>query len=122
MSATTSGVVFTQSRDDTHMSLYIGKTLRFEVIWGGSSPIDITGYDAIFQARTYDGKLILELSTTNGGILLDGPNGKMTVFAAASLTQTVRAAGQYELELTSTKGEVFRVMSGGLSIIKEIVK
>lgn len=122
MSATTSGVVFTPSGDDTHMRLYRGKTLRFEIIWGGETPINITGYSAALQARSHNNSLLLDLSTENGGMIIDGPNGKITVLASASITRDVHLAGRYEIELTSANDEVFRIMSGRLSIIEEIVK
>jgi hypothetical protein len=46
MSGTISGVEFTQSGDDVNLSVFRGKTLRFSVIWGGATPIDISGYQA----------------------------------------------------------------------------
>ena len=121
MSGTTSGVSFTQSGDDTHMQIYRGKTLSFEIIWGGASPIDITGFSASLQARGLDGTLMLDLTTGNSGIVLDGPNGKLSFSANPALTDQVKKAGRYEVEMTTAGGDVYRVISGGISPVEEVV-
>ena len=120
MSGTTSGVAFTQSGDDTHMRIYRGKTLSFDIIWGGSAPIDITGFSASLQARSSDGTLMLDLSTSNGAIVIDGPNGKLSFKASPAITQQVDKAGRYELEMTTIAGDVYRVISGGISPVEEV--
>lgn len=121
MSGTTSGVAFTQSGDDTNMRIFRGKTLSFQIIWGGATPIDITGYSASLQARSADGGLLLDLSTSNGGITIDGPNGKLSLSAPATTTSLVSKVGRYELEMTSTSGDVYRVISGSISPVEEVV-
>ncbi len=122
MSGTTSGVAFTQSGGDVNMHIFRGKTLHFEIIWGGSTPIDITGYEAVLQARNIRGDLMLDLSTSNGGIAIDGPNGRLTLSASPTLTNQVTMAGAYELEMTTAGGAVYRVISGGISPIEEVVQ
>jgi len=121
MSGTTSGVSFTQSGDDTNMRIFRGKSLSFQIIWGGATPIDITGYTASLQARGLDGNLLLDLSTSNGGITIDGPNGKLSLSASPAATSLVRKVGRYELEMTSVGGDVYRVISGGISPVEEVV-
>jgi len=120
MSGTTSGVTFTQAGDDTNMRIFRGKTLNFEVVWGGSTPIDITGFSASLQARSADGALMLDLSTGNGGIVIDGPNGKLSFKASPVITQQVHKAGRYELEMTTIAGDIYRVISGGISPVEEV--
>ncbi len=122
MSGTTSGIAFAQSGADTHMTVYRGKSLRFEVIWGGSSPIDITGHSAKLQVRDAAGHLMLELSTANGGIANGGGDGKLTFTATPEATRAVDAPGSYELELQTVSGEVYRVISGNVSIVDEVVQ
>jgi|GEM_PF-1295348 len=122
MSGTTSGVVFTQSGEDTDMRVFRGKTLGFNIIWGGASPIDITGYQASLQARSQNGTILLDLSTANGGITLDGPNGKLSLLASPALTNQVAKPGWYEVELTTPSGDVYRVISGKISPIEEFVQ
>ena len=121
MSGTTSGVAFTQSGDDTNMRIFRGKTLKFDIIWGGSTPIDITGYQAFMQARSRDGVLMLDLTTSNGSIVIDGANGKLIFSASPTMTDQVKKAGRYEVEMTTPGGDVYRVISGGISPIGEVV-
>ena len=122
MSGTTSGVVFSRTGEDTNMRIFRGKTLSFSIIWGGSTPLDITGYSVRLQARDHLGVLILDLSTSNGGITIDGPNGTLSFNAAPALTDQVVTAGRYEVEMTTAAGDVYRVISGGISPIEEIVQ
>lgn len=122
MSGTTSGVTFEQSGDDVHLSIFRGKTLSFDVIWGGSAPIDITGYQAALQARSANGGLMLDLSTANGGIVIDGPNGKLSFLAAPAITDQVTKPGRYEVEMTTPGGNVYRVISGGIAPVDEVVQ
>ncbi|NOZ33170.1 MAG: hypothetical protein GXP01_08900 [Alphaproteobacteria bacterium] len=121
MSGTTSGVRFTQTGDDTNMQIFRGKSLGFVVIWGGSNPIDITGYSAALQARSLDGELMLDLSTGNGAITIDGPNGVLGFSATPATTAQVSKPGRYELEMTTAGGLVYRVISGGVSPVDEVV-
>lgn len=51
MSGTKSGVQFSTNGADTDMTIYRGKSLAVEVIWGGAEPIDITGYLACLLLR-----------------------------------------------------------------------
>jgi hypothetical protein len=122
MSGTTSGVIFSRTGEDTNMRIFRGKTLSFSIIWGGSTPIDITGYSASLQARDRLGALMLDLSTSNGGIVIDGPNGTLTFAADPALTDQVITAGRYEVEMTNTAGDVYRVISGGISPIEETIQ
>lgn len=120
MSGTTSGIAFTQSGNDINMQIFRGKTLNFNIVWGGTTPIDITGYQASLQARGRDGELLLDLDTGNGGITIDGPNGKLTFTASPTATSMVSKPGSYELELTNQSGDVYRVISGNISPIDEV--
>ncbi|MEZ5849061.1 MAG: hypothetical protein R3D68_00240 [Hyphomicrobiaceae bacterium] len=121
MSGTTSGVLFTPNGAMTDLTIYRGKSLRFEVIWGGSTPLDITGYTATFQARSYAGRLMLELSTVNGRVSNGGADGRLTFVAPPAATAGVDAAGTYELELATPTGDVYRVISGRVTIEEETV-
>lgn len=121
MSGTTSGVIFTKVGEDVHMRLFRGKTLRFEIVWGGETPIDITGCQAVLQARSLDGTLMLDLSSDNGGIVIDGPAGLLRFAADPVQTDLVRKVGRYELELTTLAGDVYRVISGAVTPIEEQV-
>lgn len=121
MSGTTSGVEFSQSGDDTHMRIYRGKTLRFEVIWGGDTPIDVSDYAAALQIRSLKGDLILEMSTANGRIVAGGADGKFTFSASDTDTRSIDEVGNWELTLTAPGGDVYRALSGTVTPVEEIV-
>ena len=122
MSGTTSGVNITQSGEDINLQIYRGKTLNFNIIWGGSTPIDITGFQASLQAQALDGDVLLVLDTGNGGIIIDGASGKLSFKANSVLTEQVNKPGRYELEMTNLSGDVYRVISGSIAPIEEIVQ
>lgn len=122
MSGTTSGVAFFPSGDDITMHVFRGKTLAFDVIWGGTEPIDITGFAAALQARDRHGALMLDLSTDNGGITVDGPNGRLSVSGSPAVTGAVTASGVYELEMTTSAGDIYRVISGLVVPVEEVVQ
>lgn len=48
------------------MTIYRGKSLAVEVIWGCAEPIDITGYAACLQPRYAAGRLMLNLLRHQG--------------------------------------------------------
>ncbi len=121
MSGTTSGVIFSQSGNDTNMSIFRGKSLNFNIIWGGSTPIDISGYQASLQIRDASGGVMLDLSTSNGGIAIDGPSGKLILQATPLATSQISKAGYYELEMTTSSDEIYRVISGSVSPVDEVV-
>ncbi len=120
MSGTTSGVLFKSSGADTDMIVYRGKSLSFEVVWGGLTPIDITGYTAQLQARDVAGGLMMELSTANGRVANGGTNGRLIFTAPPSVTRAVASPGSYELELTSPSGQVYRAISGKVAFEEEV--
>ena len=103
------------------MTVFRGKSLSFEVIWGGATPIDITGHTASLQARNSAGGLMMELSTANGRVNNGGANGRLTFSAPPSVTAAVNAPGTYELELTTPSGAVYRVISGRVTFEEEVV-
>ncbi len=122
MSGTTSGVNITQSGEDVNLQIYRGKTLNFNIIWGGATPIDITGFQASLQAKSLDGDTLLDLDIANGGIIIDGANGKLSFTASPVLTNQVTKPGRYELEMTNLSGDVYRVISGSIAPIEEITQ
>jgi hypothetical protein len=123
MSGTTSGVAFSSSGGDVNMLIFQGKTLNFNVVFGGESPVDITGWTVTLQARDKRGVVILELSTgAAGGVTLGGANGTMMFAMAAADTAEIRSSGVYEIEATTAGGDVYRVMSGAFGVIGEVVR
>jgi len=125
MASTISGITFKKNCNDIYIQLYQGKTISFNVIWGGDTPIDITGYDARMQFRTdYDSATIeTEFNVSNGRVTVGTVDGKfqfnMTAADSAALTIST---GVYDLEVINDSGEVFLAMSGKYTILPEVTK
>ena len=125
MAGTSSGVEITQNGSDIDIVFYQGKTINFEVIWGGDSPIDITGFDAKMHLReaASNTSTIAEFNTTNSRITIGGADGKITVSMSATDSAALPIkSGVYDLELTDGSGNIHLVMSGNFMITAEVTK
>jgi hypothetical protein len=124
MAGTTSGVLIGQNGDDVDITLFQGKTVNFTVTWGGTSPINISGYSARLQARRdYGSAIMAEFTTTNGRISLGGTSGIITIsMSAADSAVLTPFEGLYDLELVSGVGAVYQVMSGKFNVLAEVTK
>ena len=86
---------------------------------------DLTGYTARMQIRaTVDAAdVLLELSTANGKITIDGPAGQikplLTDIDTAAITWT---SGFYDLELVSPSGHVDRLVQGTVTVDPEVTR
>ena len=121
MSGTMAGVEFAASGDGTNMRIYRGKTLRFDIIWGGSAPIDVSGYEAALQVRDLQRNLLLEMSTANGRISVGGADGRFSFSGSPADSRLVTTVGRWELELIAPNGDVYRALSGVVTPVEEIV-
>lgn len=86
---------------------------------------DLSGYSAMLQARRQeDGQVLFQLSSANNSIILGGPGGtidlKMTAEETSNLPRHLVA--KYQLELTSSTGEVLRLLGGFIETDEELVK
>jgi len=122
MVGTTSGVRVTPDGTDVHLTIFAGKTLRFAIIWGGFEPIDITGWTAKLQVRNKKSQLIFSLSTDDGSIVNEGGTGRIWLNATPEQTSLLKESGRYELELTDSIGNVFRALSGFVSVEVDVVQ
>lgn len=88
------------------------------------NPIDLTGYAAHFQVRARPGApVLLDRSTANDGIVIDGAEGAVyVVFTNELLVDAPWRRGKYQLELTSPLGKKSRLAAGVMSISPELVK
>lgn len=90
-----------------------------------NQPVDLSGFTARMQIReklTSD-VVLQELTTTNGKIVLDNV-GKTITF---SLTATETTAftfntAVYSLELVSSGGQVTQLITGTLTLVKEVTR
>jgi hypothetical protein len=121
MVGTLSGAIFEKSGRDLHIRVLRGKTLEFDVVYGGRTPIPLTGHSVILQARNASGGLMLSLSTENGGCVLDAAAGIMTFKASPQQTASV-GRGVYEIEMRTPQGGVHRLASGRISPLEDIAQ
>lgn len=125
MAGTTSGVSVVKDGNNIDLYIYQGKTVNFEVIWGGATPIDITGYTGRLIARqsASSNQALVEFSTTLGNITNGGVNGKFTLSMSAAASAALQpCAGVYDFEITTGAGAVHLVMSGAFSVVAEVTK
>lgn len=107
-----------------------GSTFRSQIIWSVGDPAlpkNLTGYTGRMQIRSdIDSTEILhELTTENGGIILDEPNGKITLFISDSdSTAFVWNDGVYGLEMIDTADteDVRRLIYGDIECFDEVTR
>lgn len=125
MAGTTSGVSISKNGGDIDIVLYQGKTINFEIIWGGGAPIDVSGFAAKMQAResTSSSSALAEFSDANSRISVGGADGKFTISMSATDSAALKpCVGVYDFEITDTAGNVHLVMSGKFQISPEVTK
>jgi hypothetical protein len=91
---------------------------------GNGDPINLTGYSAAMQLRqNYNSDSAeLTLSTTNGGIVITGVQGKLVLHATASQTGALDPGFYvYDLEVTSG-GVVTRLIQGQITVAGEVTR
>lgn len=89
-----------------------------------NTPVDLTGYTARMQIRpTLDSSTVIqELTTANGGILIDNTYKTITIVMTATQTAgyTFNSA-VYSLEMV-TGSEVYVFCTGTLTLVKEVTR
>ena len=88
-------------------------------------PVDLTGYTARMQIRgkLADTVIIKELTTTNGGIVINNSLKTITITISAADTALLDfVSAVYSLELVSSGGEVSQLINGTLSLVKEVTR
>lgn len=87
--------------------------------------VPLTGYTARMQARKGSNSTtpFINITTENGGISIDAPNGKITLVLTDTETSAItQYLGLYDLELIDAGGLVTRLLSGSVIIIGEQTK
>lgn len=88
-------------------------------------PIDLTGYTAQMQIReTLDSSTVIhEMTTANGGIIIDTTNYSITINIPATTTRNFDfTTAVYSLELTDTSSVVTTFVTGNLTLVREITR
>lgn len=105
-------------------------TTRFNAYTSGGEllyhpPVDLTGFTARMQIReTVDSATILAtLTTENGGITLGGTAGTVTLLLSATATAAFTfGSAVYDLEIISAGGIVTPLLSGAVTLVKEVTR
>jgi hypothetical protein len=95
-------------------------TLRDE-----AGPVDLTGYMARLQVRETVGSptTLLDLSTSSGGISIDGPAGSLTLLLSDEATAALTwRHGVFDLEITSPGGDTTRLLKGEITVDPEVTR
>jgi hypothetical protein len=108
-----------------NFTIYTSKSINLTFTYGGTSPVNLTGYTArcYFRNQVTDPNPIIMLSS-GSGITLGTTNGQITI--AATPIQTALFVGFktaiYDLELTDASGNVFTLLSGTCQIVESVTR
>ena len=108
------------------ITIYQGETFSKVFTWktgDPKNPVDLTGYTARMQIRKKYGSAttLLSLTTENGGIVLGGVTGTITLFISATDASSIDwTSGVYDLELVSAGGIVKRLLQGTIKVSPEV--
>ena len=113
------------------MTIYQGQTLGKKFKWrigksaDDSVPVDLTGCTARLQVRerVASDTALLELTTENGGLILGGANGTITLHMSAAETAGIEwRRGVYDLEIAFPDGTVIRRLQGRVTVSPEVTR
>ena len=85
----------------------------------------LVGYSARMQIRSSkeSAVILLEASTANGRISVNGPGGTITIDIGADVTEPLTwNTGFYDLEAYSSASDVIRVLEGNASLSLEVTR
>ena len=87
-----------------------------------NTPMDLTGYTARLAVKDkIGGTVLLSLTTENNGIVIDNAKKTITLTVEATATDDFTwTRGVYDLELISPAGVVTALISGKVSVTKEV--
>jgi hypothetical protein len=89
-----------------------------------NTPVDLAGYTARMQIRGSldSANVIQELTTANGGVILDNTLKTITILLTATQTAALTFnSAVYSLELVTT-ADVYTFCTGSLTLVKEITR
>lgn len=105
-----------------------GATFALPITWKAGEPavaVNLTGCTARMQIRKKleDPVVLIALTTENDGITLGGVTGVITLQLSAVATAAIPwVAGVYDLEIVFAGGVVRRLLSGNVTVSKEITR
>jgi hypothetical protein len=90
-----------------------------------NTPVNLSGYTARMQIhnKVDSTSSIIELTTENSGIILDNINKTILLKMSASDTSAFNFINAvYSLELVSSAGQVTTLISGNVTLVKEVTR
>jgi hypothetical protein len=113
--------------DNAELVIIQGKSLRFQLVWGASTPINVTGFTARLSVRpnfAHTGVPTADFTVQNNRVSVGSADGKFTFSMDATTSAALPApfSGVYEIEVTEPDGTVHRAVSGTATILPEVVK
>lgn len=113
--------------DTTHIEFNPISAVAFEAYTSGGylqwyTPHDLTGYTARMAIKNkVGGTVLLSLTTENDGIVINASAKTITLEITATATAALTwTSGTYDLELISPTGVVTSLMTGSVSVTKEV--
>lgn len=84
----------------------------------------LTGHTARMQVRRTieSSTALITLTTENGGITIDGDDGRITISMTDEQTSQLTSSGVYDLEIISGAGVVSRVIQGTFTLSLEVTR
>lgn len=114
-----------------NMSCKAGTTFRkiFTFKDASENLINFEGYSARMQLRSsYDSSLVvLELTSDNGGIVIDAPSGTISLYISDDATSVlapefVKVNYVYDLELVAPNDDVISPIYGKFTVTPEVTR
>lgn len=86
--------------------------------------MDLSGYTARMHVRRTieSSDYIISLTTENGRISIDGPEGQITLTLSAQETTSLSSSGVYDLEIIDSTGIVSRPIKGKFTLDREVTR
>lgn len=109
-----------------NLTIYQGATLGRVFAWKDESgvAVNLAGYTARMKARANidSTEAFIDLTTENGGIVLGGGAGTVTLSMSAAATAALATlSGVYDLELIAGS-TVIRLLQGSLTVSREVTR
>lgn len=89
------------------------------------SPLDLTGYEAAMQIRSFynSSTAVDTLTTKNGRLILDVEKSRVTAIFPNSKTRKYPPRRcVYDMELFSSDGKIYRILEGQIFISAEVTR
>lgn len=120
MAGSFGGVIITKAGKNTNLHMFQGRSIAIDIIVGGSSPIDVTGYTATFKAVDNNGVVMLEMSSANGRVTVGGVDGLIQFRATKTQSTGLNDNGIWVIKVNEPSGDESTTSSGIVSVELDI--